>query len=773
MISPDLESTLNRAHALAAARRHEYITLEHLLLALTEDPGAIPVMDACAVDIGKLQAALDHYMDEELDVLISDRPMDPQPTMGFQRTLQRTIIQVQSAGHEKANGAHVLVALFQERESHAVFFLSQQDVTRLDVVNFISHGLKKRKADRRSGDKTGNDQGREGPSGNTDALAAYCVNLNQKAKDGRIDPLIGREKELERTIHILCRRHKNNPLLVGNAGVGKTAMVEGLAQKIAQGDVPSVLKDSTIYALDMGALIAGTRYRGDFEERLKDVLARLKKTPKAILFIDEIHTTIGAGATSGGAVDASNLLKPALTQGDVRCIGSTTYKEFRNTFEKDHALARRFQKVSIEEPTIEETVAILTGLKPSLEAFHGVTYTPESLRAAAELSARHLHDHKLPDKAIDVIDEVGAATRLMSAKERKNMITVSDVETMVAKIAQVPAASISQDDRAALAHLERDLGSMVFGQDDAIKTLASAIKLARAGLREPEKPIGSYLFSGPTGVGKTEIARQLARNLGLELKRFDMSEYMEKHSVARLIGAPPGYVGFEQGGLLTDAVDQHPHCVVLLDEIEKAHPDLFNILLQIMDHGRLTDHGGKSVVFRNVILIMTTNAGAATLAQAAIGFARAGRDGEDIEAIDRLFCPEFRGRLDAIVAFKSLAPQTMGKIVDKFVLQLENQIADRGVTLSLSDRARLWLSEKGYTSTFGARPLARLIQEKVKKPLADELLFGRLQKGGEVFVDLDEKEETLTFAIKEAPQRADVSAPLSTEENAMQPFSQD
>ncbi|HUB14431.1 MAG TPA: ATP-dependent Clp protease ATP-binding subunit ClpA, partial [Acetobacteraceae bacterium] len=649
------------------------------------------------------------------------------------------------------------------RESHAVYFLQLQDMTRLDAVNFISHGIAKApgRSTQRTVQGTGSGGGTQSEGhqeqerdekpnrrGNQDALTNYCVNLNKKAMAGKIDPLIGRELEIERTIQILCRRTKNNPLYVGDPGVGKTAIAEGLAKRIVEGDVPEVLARSTIYALDMGALLAGTRYRGDFEERLKAVVSELENQQGAILFIDEIHTVIGAGATSGGAMDASNLLKPALASGNLRCIGSTTYKEFRNYFEKDRALVRRFQKIDVNEPTLEDSVKILRGLKTNYEKHHKVRYTDEAIRAAVELSAKYINDRKLPDKAIDVIDEVGASRMLLPEHKRRKTVTLRDVEEIVAKIARIPPKSVSADDKETLKNLERDLKSMVFGQDKAIEALAAAIKLARAGLREPEKPIGNYLFSGPTGVGKTEVARQLASTMGIELIRFDMSEYMERHSVSRLIGAPPGYVGFDQGGLLTDAIDQHPHCVLLLDEIEKAHQDLFNILLQVMDHGKLTDHNGKTVDFRNVILIMTTNAGASDLAKEAIGFGRESRAGEDEEAIKRLFTPEFRNRLDATIAFAGLTPEIVGRVVEKFVMQLEAQLADRNVTIELSSAAKEWLAERGYDKLYGARPLARVIQEHVKKPLAEELLFGRLVKGGSVKVTM--KDGKLDFEIIEA-----------------------
>ena len=758
MLSRNLEQTLHRALALASERHHEYATLEHLLLGLVDDTDAATVLRACGVDLDKLRQDLTEFLDKDLSGLATDRPGDPKPTAGFQRVVQRAAIHVQSSGREEVSGANVLVALFSERESHAVYFLQLQDMTRLDAVNFISHGIAKapgrtatRAAHGSGSSQEGNGEGEreEKPSRRgQDALSNYCVNLNKKAAAGRIDPLIGREIEIERTIQILCRRTKNNPLYVGDPGVGKTAIAEGLAKRIVEGTVPEVLARSTIYALDMGALLAGTRYRGDFEERLKAVVAELENQPGAILFIDEIHTVIGAGATSGGAMDASNLLKPALASGTLRCIGSTTYKEFRNYFEKDRALVRRFQKIDVNEPTLEDSVKILRGLKTNYERHHKVRYTEEAIRAAVELSAKYIHDRKLPDKAIDVIDEVGASRMLLPEHKRRKTVTLRDVEEMVAKIARIPPKSVSADDKETLRNLDRDLKSMVFGQDKAIEALTAAIKLSRAGLREAEKPIGSYLFSGPTGVGKTEVARQLAATLGIHIVRFDMSEYMERHSVSRLIGAPPGYVGFDQGGLLTDAIDQHPHCVLLLDEIEKAHPDLFNILLQVMDHGKLTDHNGKTVDFRNVILIMTTNAGASDMAKPAIGFEREVRLGEDDDAIKRMFTPEFRNRLDAVIGFAGLTPEIVARVVEKFVMQLEAQLADRNVTIELSSAAKEWLAEKGYDRLYGARPLARVIQEHVKKPLAEELLFGRLARGGAVKVTL--KEGTLAFEFIEA-----------------------
>jgi ATP-dependent Clp protease ATP-binding subunit ClpA len=757
MLSQNLEKTLHRALAQATERRHEYATLEHLLMALCDDQDAMAVMRACNVDIDKLRASVKEFLDEELGDLVTNSGDDPKPTAGFQRVIQRAAIHVQSSGREEVTGANVLVALFSERESHAVYFLQTQDMSRLDAVNYISHGIAKRAGTAERRTVHGAEQ--EGRSEDVvkkgqEALSAYCVNLNEKAKAGKIDPLIGRDLEIERTIQILCRRTKNNPLYVGDAGVGKTAIAEGLARRIIAKDVPEVLHDATIFALDMGSLLAGTRYRGDFEERLKAVVSELEATKGAILFIDEIHTVIGAGATSGGAMDASNLLKPALASGTLRCIGSTTYKEYRSYFEKDRALVRRFQKIDVTEPSVEDTVKILKGLKPYYEEHHRVRYTAEALRSAVELAAKYINDRKLPDKAIDVIDEVGASRMLLPEGKRRKVVTVKDVEEVVAKIARIPPKSVSRDDKKSLQNLERDLKTMVFGQDAAITALASSIKLARAGLREPEKPIGCYLFSGPTGVGKTEVARQLASSLGIELHRFDMSEYMERHSVSRLIGAPPGYVGFDQGGLLTDAVDQHPHCVLLLDEIEKAHPDLFNILLQVMDHGKLTDHHGKSVDFRNVILIMTTNAGAFEMAKNAIGFERESREGDDKEAIERMFTPEFRNRLDSIIGFAPLSTEIIGRVVDKFVMQLEGQLSDRNVTIELTAAARAWLAKRGYDKRMGARPLGRVIQQEIKKPLADHLLFGELITGGHVKVDIvDDKPTFVIAAAKPAKPR--------------------
>ncbi|MCG2840324.1 ATP-dependent Clp protease ATP-binding subunit ClpA [Sandaracinobacter sp. RS1-74] len=774
--SRDLESTLHNALAEASRRRHEYATLEHLLLALIGDTHASVVMKACGVDLDELSAQVTRYLDTELGSLKADSSVDPSPTAGFQRVVQRAILHVQSSGREEVTGANVLVALFSERESHAVYFLQQQDMTRLDAVSYISHGIAKApgmsetKAPKGAEEQTAERDEKKGerPKAPESALKQFTVNLNEKAKSGRIDVLIGREAEVDRTIQILCRRSKNNPLYVGDPGVGKTAIAEGLALKIIQGEVPDVLKPATIYALDMGALLAGTRYRGDFEERLKNVVSELEKLPHAVLFIDEIHTVIGAGATSGGAMDASNLLKPALSSGAIRCIGSTTYKEFRNHFEKDRALLRRFQKIDVNEPTVEDTVKILTGLKPAFEKHHNVRYTPDAIKSAVELSARYINDRKLPDKAIDVIDESGSAQMLLPESKRKRVIGVKEIEAVVATMARIPPKSVSTDDKKALESLDGDLKRVVFGQDKAIDLLSSAIKLSRAGLRDANKPIGSYLFSGPTGVGKTEVARQLAHILGIPLTRFDMSEYMERHSVSRLIGAPPGYVGFDQGGLLTDAVDQNPHSVLLLDEIEKAHPDLYNILLQVMDNGKLTDHHGKTVDFRNTILIMTTNAGAADMAREGIGFGAGQRVGEDEEAIKRMFTPEFRNRLDAIVPFDYLPPAIVGRVIDKFIIQLEMQLAERDVHISIADDAKDWLIARGYDKLYGARPLARVIQETIKRPLADELLFGKLANGGEVRVHIKDDQpafEIIAAAPKPKRQKKKATAlPAPTEE---------
>ena len=753
--SRDLEKTLHRALALANERRHEFVTLEHLLLSLTEDGDAVAVMRACGVEIDRLREQLVRCLDEELTNLVVDAETDAKPTAGFQRVVQRALIHVQSSGRDDVTGANIVVAMFSERESRSVYFLQEQEMSRLDAVNYISHGIAKApgRAEQRSvrgADEDADEEGSSRPDG--EALSAYCVNLNDKALEGKIDPLIGREAEIERTIQILCRRAKNNPLFVGEPGVGKTAIAEGLARRIILDEVPEVLREATIFCLDMGSLLAGTRYRGDFEERVKMVLAELEEHEGAILFIDEIHTVIGAGATSGGAMDASNLLKPALASGTLRCMGSTTYKEFRNYFEKDRALLRRFQKIDIVEPTVEDAVKILRGLKPYYEQFHKVRYTNAAIRAAVDLAARYIHDRKLPDKAIDVIDEVGASQMLVPANRRRRTIGVKDIEAVVAKMARIPPKSVSKSDMKSLRDLDVELRRVVYGQDKAIEELASAIKLARAGLREPEKPIGCYLFSGPTGVGKTEVARQLARIMGVELTRFDMSEYMERHTVSRLLGAPPGYVGFDQGGLLTDAIDQHPHCVLLLDEIEKAHPDLFNVLLQVMDHGKLTDHNGKAVDFRNVVLIMTTNAGAQEMSRQSIGFGRGLNEGEDEEAVKRLFTPEFRNRLDGTIRFAGLSPPIIARVVDKFVRELEVQLKDRGVRIALTDEAREWLSKKGYDSVYGARPLARTIQEHIKRPLADELLFGQLAKGGQVTVRIENGKPAFSYEQPVAPK---------------------
>jgi len=749
----ELEQTLHNALSAASSRHHEYATLEHLLLALIDDEHAAKVMTACGVDLGELKDGVTHYLDTELDALKVDSNTDPSPTSGFQRVVQRAILHVQSSGREEVTGANVLVALFSERESYAVYFLQQQDMSRLDAVSFISHGVGKGGTPVESREVKGAEEEKpaakaEGGKKSESALKQFCVDLNEKAKNGKVDPLIGRGPEVDRTIQILCRRSKNNPLYVGDPGVGKTAIAEGLARKIIEGDVPDVLRPATIYSLDMGALLAGTRYRGDFEERLKQVVTELEKLPHAILFIDEIHTVIGAGATSGGAMDASNLLKPALSGGTIRCIGSTTYKEFRNHFEKDRALLRRFQKIDVNEPTVEDTIKILAGLRTAFEDHHSVKYTPDAIKSAVELSARYISDRKLPDKAIDVIDEVGAMQMLVVPSKRKKVITPKEIEAVIATMARIPPKTVSTDDKKVLATLDTDLKRVVFGQDQAIEVLSSAIKLSRAGLRDPDKPIGNYLFSGPTGVGKTEVARQLANIMGIPLQRFDMSEYMERHSVSRLIGAPPGYVGYDQGGLLTDAVDQHPHCVLLLDEIEKAHPDLFNILLQVMDNGKLTDHHGKTVDFRNTILIMTTNAGASDMARESIGFGAISREDVQEEAIRKMFTPEFRNRLDAVVPFGYLPPEVVSRVVEKFILQLELQLADREVHISLDDDARDWLTERGYDKLYGARPMGRLIQEKIKQPLAEELLFGKLVHGGEVKVHL--KDGALAFEITPA-----------------------
>ncbi|PWE32147.1 ATP-dependent Clp protease ATP-binding subunit ClpA [Maritimibacter sp. 55A14] len=770
--SNTLEKAIHAALAQANARRHELATLEHLLLSLLDEPDAAKVMKACGVDIEDLRQTLMTFIDEDLSTLVTDIDgSEAVPTAAFQRVIQRAAIHVQSSGRTEVTGANVLVAIFAERESNAAYFLQEQEMTRYDAVNFIAHGVAKDPTQGEQRSVTGAADFEEEPQAaeveteaddKESALGKYCVDLNAKSRKGDVDPLIGRENEVERCIQVLCRRRKNNPLLVGDPGVGKTAIAEGLAYKIVQGETPEVLSGSTIYSLDMGALLAGTRYRGDFEERLKAVVSELEDHPDAILFIDEIHTVIGAGATSGGAMDASNLLKPALQGGKLRCMGSTTYKEFRQHFEKDRALSRRFQKIDVNEPSVDDSVKILKGLKPYFERHHDIRYTAEALKTAVELSARYIHDRKLPDKAIDVIDEAGAAQHLLVGAKRRKTIGPKEIEAVVAKIARIPPKNVSKDDAEVLRDLERNLKRVVFGQDNAIEALSSAIKLSRAGLREPEKPIGNYLFAGPTGVGKTEVAKQLSDTLGVEMLRFDMSEYMEKHAVSRLIGAPPGYVGFDQGGLLTDGVDQHPHCVLLLDEIEKAHPDVYNILLQVMDHGKLTDHNGRTVDFRNVILIMTTNAGAMELAKSAIGFGRDRREGEDKEAIERTFTPEFRNRLDAVISFAPLSKAVILQVVEKFVLQLEAQLLDRNVSFELTKPAAEWLADKGYDDRMGARPLARVIQEEIKKPLAEELLFGKLAKGGLVRIGVKDGKLDLKIQSPDNPRISGDRPPLLT-----------
>ncbi len=749
MIAQELEVSLHMAFVEARQQRHEFITVEHLLLALLDNPSAAEVLKACAANIDDLRKSLTTFIKENTPTVGGTDEVDTQPTLGFQRVIQRAIMHVQSTGSGKkeVTGANVLVAIFGEKDSHAVYYLHQQGVTRLDVVNFIAHGIKKSEPPeaQKGGGEPGGSENTEkeeaGDSGKGSPLDQFTQNLNQHAKDGKIDPLIGRDHEVERVIQILCRRRKNNPLLVGEAGVGKTAIAEGLAWRITQGDVPEVLAASTVYSLDMGALLAGTKYRGDFEQRLKGVLKQLKDQPNAVLFIDEIHTLIGAGAASGGTLDASNLLKPALSNGTMKCIGATTFTEYRGIFEKDAALSRRFQKVDVIEPTIEQTVEILKGLKSRFEDHHNVKYAVGALQAAAELSAKYINDRHLPDKAIDVIDECGAAQRILPKSKQKKTITRNEVEEIVAKIARIPPASVSNDDRGKLKSLDRDLKSVVFGQDPAIDALAAAIKMARSGLGKPDKPIGSFLFSGPTGVGKTEVAKQLAYILGIELIRFDMSEYMERHAVSRLIGAPPGYVGFDQGGLLTEAVTKKPHCVLLLDEIEKAHPDVYNVLLQVMDHGSLTDNNGRKADFRNVIIIMTTNAGAETMNKSTIGFTTAREQGDEMADIKRMFTPEFRNRLDATVSFRALDESIILRVVDKFLLQLESQLGEKKVEVTFTDALRKMLAKKGFDPLMGARPMQRLIQDTIRRALADELLFGRLVDGGRLTVDVNDKDE--------------------------------
>ena len=735
MLSSELEFCLNEAFQRARERRHEYMTVEHLLLAILDIPKVHEILKSCEVNITELRRQLVECIDEQTPLLSDEDETDVQPTLGFQRVLQRAVFHVQSSGKKEVTGSNVLVAIFSEKQSQAVYFLNLQDVTRLDIVNYISHGMPQIPVD---GSEGGETQVESEAEPDASPLELYATNLNQRAIDGKIDPLIGRELEIERTVQILCRRRKNNPLYVGEAGVGKTALAEGLARMITEERVPEVLQDSTIYALDMGSLIAGTKYRGDFEKRLKGVIAEIREDPGAVLFIDEIHTVIGAGAASGGVMDASNLIKPVLANGEIRCIGSTTYSEYRGIFEKDHALARRFQKIDVPEPTIPETVAILHGLKSRFEEHHGIRYGSGALEAAAELSARHINDRHLPDKAIDVMDEAGANLRLVPVANRGEAVTVELIENIVAKMARIPAKSVSSSDRDALRTLERDLKLTIFGQDRAIEALGGAIKMSRSGLREEDKPIGAFLFAGPTGVGKTEVTRQLALLMGVELIRFDMSEYMEKHTVSRLIGAPPGYVGFDQGGLLTEAVSKNPHAVVLLDEIEKAHPEVFNLLLQVMDHGTLTDNNGRKADFRNIILVMTTNAGAQEMSRTSIGFTQQDNSTDGLEIIKKQFSPEFRNRLDAIIQFASLDIDSVLRVVDKLVVELEAKLGNNNVTLELDDAARDWIAERGYDPTMGARPMARVIQEEIKRPLAEELLFGRLEDGGHVKITVGE-----------------------------------
>jgi len=744
MISKELESTLNTALKEAKRRRHEYVCLEHLLYALLQDKDASAAILNCGGDLDRLRKSLEEFFSGQLETLPGGLIQEPQQTLGFHRVLQRAVIHAQSAEKKEINGSNLLIALFREPDSYAVYLLEEQSITRFDVVNYVSHGISKIATGEDLSPSEEEQGEEERPSQRVKPLEAYAVNLVEKARQGNIDPLIGREDEIERTIHVLCRRRKNNPIYVGDPGVGKTAIAEGLALKISRGEVPDALKDAVIYALDMGALLAGTKFRGDFEARLKGVLAGLKKKPNSILFIDEIHTIVGAGATSGGSMDASNLLKPALNSGELKCIGSTTYHDFKSYFERDRALARRFQKIEIPEPSQDEAYKILEGLKPHYEKHHGVHYSTAAIRAAVQLSAKHINDRRLPDKAIDVIDEIGAAVKLQPVDKRKKTIGPKDIEKIVAKIAKIPPRSVSTSDKEQLQNLDRDLKLVVFGQDAAIETLASTIKLSRSGLGHPERPIGCFLFSGPTGVGKTEVAKQLAQVMGIEFLRFDMSEYMEKHTVSRLIGAPPGYVGFDQGGLLTDSINRNPYAVLLLDEIEKAHPDLFNILLQVMDHATLTDNNGKKADFRNIILIMTTNAGAREMSASPLGFAAQSNVGKGKEAIEKMFSPEFRNRLDAMVTFNALSPEIIERVVEKFIMELDHQLNEKKVFLQLTAKARRWFAERGYDPTFGARPMARLIQNEIKRVLADEILFGKLQNGGKV--EVDESEGKLTFS---------------------------
>ncbi len=746
MLSKELESTLNSAFRDAREKRHEFMTVEHLLLALLDNPTASKVLRACGAEIDKLKQELANYLDDSTPMLPAKDERETQPTLGFQRVLQRAVFHVQSSGKKEVTGANVLVAIFGERESQAVYFLNRQNITRLDVVNYISHGISK-VHDNEEGDAfaPSSDDDKPSEASGKSPLEAYAVNLNQQALLGKIDPLIGRRNEVQRTVQILCRRRKNNPLYVGEAGVGKTAIAEGLAKMIVDGDVPDVLENSTIYALDLGALLAGTKYRGDFEKRLKGVLGQLNKEPGAILFIDEIHTIIGAGAASGGVMDASNLIKPMLASGDLRCIGSTTYQEYRGVFEKDRALSRRFQKIDVTEPSVEETIKILNGLKSRFEEHHAVKYSRQAVRTAAELSDRYINERFLPDKAIDVIDEAGARHKLLPASKRRKVVSVADIEEVVSKMARIPPKTVSTSDKDVLRNLDRDLKMVVYGQDEAIDTLSAAIKMARSGLREGKKPIGSFLFSGPTGVGKTEVTVQLARIMGIELIRFDMSEYMERHTVSRLIGAPPGYVGFDQGGLLTEAITKHPHAVLLLDEIEKAHPDVFNLLLQVMDHGTLTDNNGRKADFRNVVLVMTTNAGADQMSRPSIGFKEQDHSGDSGEVIKKMFTPEFRNRLDAIVQFGPLDEKTIGHVVDKFIIELETQLEEKRVSIEVDENARAWLAEHGFDKLMGARPMARVIQENIKRPLAEELLFGRLEGGGRVRIGVTDDKLSFDF----------------------------
>jgi ATP-dependent Clp protease ATP-binding subunit ClpA len=745
MISKELESTLNIAMKEAKRRRHEYVSLEHLLYALLQDKDASRAIINCGGDIDRLRKSLDEFFNGQMDALPEGVDQEPHQTLGFHRILQRAVIHAQSAEKKEINGGNLLIAMFREPDSYAVYLLEEQGITRFDVVNYVSHGISKTAAEEPA--QAEEEQGEEEkPGKRQNPLKAFAVDLVEKARQGNIDPLIGRDDEIERTIHVLCRRRKNNPIYVGDPGVGKTALAEGLALKIHAGEVPETLKTAIIYSLDMGALLAGTKFRGDFEARLKGVLTGLKKQPNSILFIDEIHTIVGAGATSGGSMDASNILKPALASGELRCIGSTTYHDYKSYFERDRALARRFQKIEIPEPSQEEAFKILEGLKPHYEKHHGVHYSTAAIRSAVQLSAKHINDRRLPDKAIDVIDEVGAAVKILPVEKRKKTISPRDIEKIVAKIAKIPPRSVSTSDKDQLQNLERDLKLVVFGQDTAIAMLASTIKLSRSGLGHPEKPIGCFLFAGPTGVGKTEVAKQLAHTMGIEFIRFDMSEYMEKHTVSRLIGAPPGYVGFDQGGLLTDAVNRNPYAVLLLDEIEKAHPDLFNILLQVMDHAALTDNNGKKADFRNIILIMTTNAGAREMSGSPLGFGAPSNAGKGKEAVEKMFSPEFRNRLDAMISFNSLSRENIERVVDKFIIELDHQLNDRKVFLSLTATARRWFADRGYDPAFGARPMARLIQNEIKRVLADEILFGKLQNGGKVEVDESDGKLTFTYS---------------------------